>query len=199
MWRLIDLVAATVGVIVLSPLYVVGFLMVVLDDGFPVFFQQERLGKGGNVFRLLKFRTMYRDAHKRGLITVGGRDPRVTCSGYYLRKSKMDELPQLFNVIKGDMSLVGPRPEVQKYVDLYPEDFNYLLKVRPGMTSPASIAFSNENEILSAQDKPEQYYREVVLPEKIALDKSCVSNRSLGHYFSVIFQTLGKVASGNKH
>ena len=142
MWRLIDLVAATVGVIVLSPLYVVGFLMVVLDDGFPVFFQQERLGKGGNVFRLLKFRTMYRDAHKRGLITVGGRDPRVTCSGYFLRKSKMDELPQLFNVIKGDMSLVGPRPEVQKYVDLYPEDFNYLLKVRPGMTSPASIAFS---------------------------------------------------------
>ncbi len=198
MWRLIDLLAALVGVVLLSPLYLLGFLMVVLDDGFPVFFRQDRLGKNGRIFRLLKFRTMYQDAHKRGLITVGGRDPRITRSGYFLRKSKMDELPQLFNVINGDMSLVGPRPEVQKYVDIYPEDFAYLLKVRPGMTSPASIAFSNENEILSAQENPEQYYREVVLPEKIELDKSCVNDRSLGKYFSVIFKTLGKVVAGNK-
>lgn len=199
MWRLIDFTASLLGIAILSPLFLFGAILVILDDGWPVFFRQERLGKGGKFFRLLKFRTMYRDAHKRGgLITVGGRDPRVTRSGYILRKTKIDELPQLFNVLVGDMSLVGPRPEVSKYVDLYPNDYAYLLQVPPGITSPASLAFSNENDILSSVSNPEQHYCDVVLPAKIELDKQCVSDRSLRNYFKVIMQTLVKVVSGNK-
>ena len=198
MWRFFDFIAALLGIVILSPLLLLGILMVLIDSGSPVFFRQERYGRGGEVFSLLKFRTMHLDAHKRGLITVGGRDPRVTRSGYFLRKSKMDELPQLINVIMGDMSLVGPRPEVARYVQLYPEDYEYLLQIRPGITSPASLVFSNENEILSTQSDPETYYREVILPAKINLDKSCVSDRRLKNYFLLIFNTIRKILSGNK-
>ena len=198
MIRILDILAATIGLLILSPVFIVSGLAVALDSGFPVLYRQSRLGRNGKGFMLLKFRTMFRDAHKKGLITVGGRDPRVTRVGYILRKFKLDELPQLLNVLRGEMSLVGPRPEVQKYVDLYPEDYQYLLQVRPGITSPASLAFSNENEILATQTDPENYYRETILPEKIRLDKACVPQSNLRFYFSIVFQTIQKVVGGNK-
>lgn len=197
-WRFLDIFFTLLGIIVLSPLLLIASLGVLAGDGFPVFYRQIRMGRDSAEFKLLKFRTMLQNSDKKGLITVGGRDPRVTKPGYILRKFKLDELPQLFNVLLGQMSLVGPRPEVKRYVSLYPEKYKELLKVRPGITSPASLAFSNENEILEQQSDPETYYREVILPEKIRLDLPCAYNRSAQYYLKVIFQTLGKIILGNK-
>lgn len=198
MWRFLDLFFSSIGLLLLSPLFLLCAFLILVDDGAPVFYKQERIGRFGHPFRLIKFRTMYKDAYKRGLITVGGRDSRITQSGYWLRKLKLDELPQLLNVLKGDMSIVGPRPEVEKYVELYPAEYNYLLTVRPGISSPASIAFSNENELLSQAADPEEHYRKVILPKKIELDRRCVEKRGVVEYISVIMGTLVKVVSGNK-
>jgi lipopolysaccharide/colanic/teichoic acid biosynthesis glycosyltransferase len=141
---------------------------------------------------------MTNGSDKKGLITIGGNDTRVTQSGIYLRKFKLDEIPQLFNVLIGDMSLVGPRPEVSKYVSIYESEYSYLLKVRPGITSPASLHFSNENELLSEVDNPTEYYEKAILPQKIDLDKSCVNDRGVRNYFSIIFETINKLIGGNK-
>ena len=145
MKRIFDVTASGLGLLLLSPLFLIVAIWIRLDSPGPVFYRQTRVGRYNKDFRLLKFRSMRVGSDKKGLITVGGRDPRVTRSGYWIRKYKLDELPQLINVFKGDMSLVGPRPEVRKYVDLYTTEQLHVLDVRPGITDMASIRYRNEN------------------------------------------------------
>lgn len=193
MTRLLDIIFALFGVIILSPFFILLSLWVKLDSKGPVLYKQKRIGRGGEEFSLLKFRSMHVDADKKGLLTVGGRDPRITRSGFILRKFKLDELPQLFNVLAGDMSLVGPRPEVKKYVDLYTEEQRKVLSVRPGITDMASIEFSNENEILEQQTDPEQYYIDHIMPEKIRLNQQYIQAPTVGNYFRIILLTVKKI------
>lgn len=155
-----------------------------------MFYRQVRVGKNNRDFRLFKFRSMRLGSDKKGLITVGGRDPRVTRSGYYIRKYKLDELPQLINVFVGDMSLVGPRPEVRKYVDLYTPEQMHILDVRPGITDLASIRYRNENELLEKVEDPETYYREVIMPDKIRINLEYVNNHSFWGDIKLIFHTI---------
>ena len=170
MKRLLDITASGLGLIFLSPLFLIVALWIKSDSPGPVFYRQSRVGRYGKDFRLFKFRSMRVGSDKKGLITVGGHDPRVTRSGYYIRKYKLDELPQLINVFIGDMSLVGPRPEVRKYVDLYTPEQLHVLDVRPGITDLASIRYRNENELLAKASDPEQYYREVVMQDKLRIN-----------------------------
>lgn len=156
----------------------------------PALYKQVRVGKNGNDFTLLKFRTMHINAENKGLLTVGGRDARITFLGYYLRKFKVDELPQVINVLKGDMSIVGPRPEVRRYVDLYNQEQKKVLLVLPGITDYASIAFRNENEILAAAADPEYLYIHEIMPRKIELNATFITNRNIKEYFSIIFKTV---------
>lgn len=193
MTRLLDIIFSLLGVIILSPFFILLSLWVKLDSIGPVFYRQKRIGRGGEEFSLLKFRSMHVDADKKGLLTVGGRDPRITRSGYILRKFKLDELPQLFNVLAGDMSVVGPRPEVKKYVDLYNDEQRKVLSVRPGITDMASIEFSNENEILEKQADPEQYYIDHIMPEKIRLNQQYIQSPTVGNYFRIILLTAKKI------
>ncbi len=195
MKRLFDFVASLIAILVLSPLLLIIAMAVAIDDGFPVFFRQERVGKNGKPFRLLKFRSMYRDAEKRGQLTVGDKDPRITKSGVALRKYKLDELAQLWNVLKGDMSVVGPRPEVPKYVAHYNEVQREVLTVRPGLTDPASLSFFNEDELLGKSDDPEKTYIEEILPLKTELQRKYVIERSFVKDLNVILQTVLKILS----
>lgn len=165
----------------------------IITCGFPVFYFQTRVGKNNKDFRLFKFRTMQKDADKKGLLTVGGRDPRVTGIGYYLRKYKLDELPQLFNVLFGTMSLVGPRPEVRKYVDLYSKEQQMVLSVKPGITDYASLEYINENELLSKSPNPEETYIREIMPAKLALNQRYIQEQGLLIDFKVIFQTILKI------
>ena len=152
-----------------------------------------RVGRGNKDFSLYKFRSMRPDSDKLGLITVGGRDPRVTRSGYYIRKYKLDEFPQLINVLKGDMSLVGPRPEVRKYVDMYTSEQLRVLSVRPGITSLASIRYRNENDILATATDPDKAYIEQVMPDKLAIDLEYVPRANLWTDIKLIFSTLKSI------
>ena len=178
------------GLILLSPVFTTLILAIKLSSKGPAFYIQKRAGLLGKEFSLYKFRTMYVDSDKKGLLTVGGRDPRITGIGYYLRKYKLDELPQLYNVLKGDMSFVGPRPEVGKYVELYNERQKKVLSVRPGITDIASIKYKNENEILEKQENPEKYYIDYIMPDKIELNLSYLSDRSFFKDIKVILDTL---------
>lgn len=193
MKRLFDIVASGIGLIVLSPLFFVLAIWIKFDSHGPVFYRQTRVGKDNHDFRLFKFRSMRPDSDKLGLITVGGHDPRVTRSGYYIRKYKLDELPQLINVFIGDMSLVGPRPEVRKYVDMYTTEQRRVLKVRPGITSLASIRYRNENDILAAADDPDRCYIEQVMPDKLAIDLEYVDNANLWNDIKLIFKTFKEI------
>jgi lipopolysaccharide/colanic/teichoic acid biosynthesis glycosyltransferase len=190
MLRLLDVLFSFLGLIVLSPLLILLCLWVKFDSAGPILYIQKRVGLNGKDFNLIKFRSMRVNADKLGLLTVGGRDPRITNSGYYIRKYKMDELPQLFNVLIGDMSLVGPRPEVRKYVDLYNQEQLKVLSVRPGITDEASIAFRNENKILALSKDPEQTYINEIMPDKIELNQKFISNPSLSNYFRIIIRTI---------
>ncbi len=156
--------------ILLLPVFALIALWIKLDSRGPVFFLQERVGVGGKLFRIFKFRTMTTDAEQRGKQITIGRDPRITGCGHLLRKYRIDELPQLFNVIKGEMSIVGPRPEVPRYVMLYSDEQRQILAFRPGITSPASIEFSDESELLAEQSDPEHFYRTKLMPAKISKD-----------------------------
>ena len=167
-------------------------LWVKFDSAGPIFYIQKRVGLNGNDFNLFKFRSMRVNADKLGLLTVGGRDPRITNSGYIIRKYKLDELPQLFNVLKGEMSLVGPRPEVRKYVDLYTSDQRQVLQVRPGITDEASIKYKNENDLLAISENPEKTYIEEIMPAKLELNKKYIQNPSMVNYFSIILRTIFK-------
>lgn len=193
MKRIFDIVMSGLGLICLSPLFLVLAVWIKSDSPGPVFYRQVRVGRGNKNFRLFKFRSMRPDSDKLGLITVGGHDPRVTRSGYYIRKYKLDEFPQLINVFVGDMSLVGPRPEVRKYVDLYTPEQLRVLNVRPGITSLASIRYRNENEILAKADDPDKAYVEQIMPDKIAIDLEYVENASLTNDIKLIFKTFGEI------
>jgi lipopolysaccharide/colanic/teichoic acid biosynthesis glycosyltransferase len=191
--RLFDIIASGLGLICLSPLFLVLFVWIKLDSAGPVFYRQIRVGRYNRDFRLYKFRSMRVNADKQGLITVGGRDPRVTRSGYYIRKYKLDEFPQLINVLIGDMSLVGPRPEVRKYVELYTPEQMHVLDVRPGITSLASIRYRNENDILAAAEDPDRCYVEQVMPDKLAIDLEYVNKASLWNDIRLIFSTFKEI------
>lgn len=188
--RAFDIVVSAVALLVLSPVLLILGLAVALSSPGGAFFRQVRVGRAGKEFRLFKFRTMRPGSEAQGQITVGGRDPRITGIGYFLRKSKMDELPQLINVLLGDMSLVGPRPEVPRYVALYSAEQRMVLNVRPGITSAASIAYMDENEILGRSADPHRAYVEEVMPAKLALDLDYVKNRSFVLDVSIILRTF---------
>ncbi|THV58120.1 sugar transferase [Flagellimonas alvinocaridis] len=190
MKRLFDIILSSFGILVLSPILVLIAILVKISSKGPVFFRQVRVGKGNKDFRIFKFRTMYTGSDKKGLLTVGGRDPRVTKVGYYLRKFKLDELPQLFNVFTGEMSLVGPRPEVRKYVEHYSESDMEVLSVRPGITDYASIAFRNENDILKESEDPEKKYIEEIMPIKLGLNKKYIAEKGMFKDLSIIFKTI---------
>ncbi len=192
--RLFDIVFALPGALLLSPLFLIIAILIKLDSKGAVFYMQERIGKNFKPFRLFKFRTMAPGSDKKGLLTVGMQDNRITRVGYYLRKYKIDELPQLFNVLLGDMSLVGPRPEVKKYVDLYTPAQQVVLKVRPGITDLASIKYSNENEILAKFTNPEQAYLEQVMPDKLKLNIEYIQQQNLLLDFKIILATVFKIA-----
>ncbi len=191
--RTFDVVASGLGLIVLSPLFVVLAIWIKADSRGPVFYRQVRVGRHNRDFRLYKFRSMRPDSDKKGLITIGGHDPRVTRSGYYIRKYKLDELPQLINVFLGDMSLVGPRPEVRKYVNMYTPEQMRVLDVRPGITSLASIRYRNENDILAKASDPDRAYVTQVMPDKIAIDLEYVPKASLLTDIRLIFMTFKEI------
>ena len=193
MIRFFDFILSLVGLVVLAPIFIVLAIWIKTDSKGPGFYKQVRVGQNGIDFGLFKFRSMVVDADKKGLITVGGRDPRITRSGYFIRKYKLDELPQLINVLVGDMSLVGPRPEVRKYVDLYTDEQQKVLSVKPGITDYASIEYMDENEILGKSSDPEKTYIEEIMPEKIKYNMKYIQNKNVSEYFKIIFLTLLKI------
>lgn len=187
--RLFDIIAAGAGLLLLSPLLLVVALWVKLDSPGPVFYRALRVGRGGTPFRLFKFRSMVVDADRRGPGITTADDARVTNSGRWLRRTKVDELPQLLNVLRGEMSLVGPRPEDPRYVALYTPEQRRVLDYRPGITSAASLAYRHEEQLLSGPDW-EQVYREQVLPAKLAIDLAYLEQRSLPTDIRLILRTL---------
>lgn len=191
--RVFDILASLAGIIILSPFFLIICLLMIVSCGFPVFYLQTRVGLKGRDFKLFKFRTMHKDSDKKGLLTVGGRDPRVTAIGYYLRKYKLDELPQLFNVLLGTMSLVGPRPEVRKYVDMYTKEQQQVLSVKPGITDFASLEYINENELLAQSANPEQTYIQEIMPAKLALNMKYIQQQGLGVDLKIIFNTIARI------
>lgn len=190
MKRLFDVVCSFFGLLVLSPLFVFLSLWVGLGSKGGVFYKQKRVGRFNKDFTLYKFRSMRVGADKKGLLTIGGKDSRVTKAGFFIRKYKLDELPQLLNVLKGDMSFVGPRPEVRKYVDMYTERQLKVLDVRPGITDLASIKYRNENDLLATADNPEKYYIDVVMQDKLALNLQYIETRSFFGDIKLIFRTI---------
>lgn len=194
--RGLDVVVSLVGLALFLPLMLALALWVMCDSRGPILYRQVRVGRNGRDFRLLKFRSMRVDADRLGLITVGGRDPRVTRAGYYLRKYKLDELPQLLNVLRGDMSLVGPRPEVRKYVDLYTPEQLRVLTVRPGITDLASLRYRHENDLLAQAEDPDTYYIETVMPAKLALNLEYIDHQSFWGDLRLIGQTVVAVCRG---
>jgi len=193
--RVFDLVASLAGLLVLAPVFWAFALAIRIDSPGPIFFRQERVGLGGRTFRIHKFRSMVLDAERVGGQLTVGADPRVTHVGRWLRRYKLDELPQLIDVFLGDMSLVGPRPEVPRYVANYPTDLRALLQsVRPGITDPASIRFRDESELLATADDPERVYVEQILPQKLALYADYVRQRTLWGDIAIILATLRALA-----
>ncbi len=190
MKRLFDILCSCIGLLVLSPLLLITAIWIKCDSDGPVLYRQTRVGRFGRDFAILKFRSMAVNSDKQGLITIGGHDSRVTRAGYYIRKYKVDELPQLVNVLKGDMSFVGPRPEVRKYVDLYTPEQLHVLDVRPGITDAASIKYRNENDLLAAQADPEAYYIGTIMPDKLAINLAYVQHHSLWGDLKLIINTF---------
>jgi lipopolysaccharide/colanic/teichoic acid biosynthesis glycosyltransferase len=191
--RLADILFSGLGLLFFIVPGLLIALLIRIDSVGPVIFRQWRVGKGGKDFRLLKFRTMTLNAEAKGLITVGMEDPRITRVGSILRKTKLDEIPQLWNVLLGEMCIVGPRPEVRKYVDKYTAEQQIVLSVRPGITDYASIKFSNENELLSKSSDPDSYYVNYLIGEKIRLNMNFIEKPSFGKYLTIIWLTIKKV------
>lgn len=193
MKRIFDILVSGVGLILLSPILFFISLWIKLDSKGPVFYRQTRVGRGNRDFRIFKFRSMNTGADKGSLITIGGRDPRITRSGYFIRKYKIDELPQLINVFIGDMSFVGPRPEVRRYVEMYTVEQMQVLSVRPGITDVASIKYRNENEILGSVENPDEYYIRILMPDKLRLNMEYMDKRTFLSDIKIILITvLGK-------
>jgi lipopolysaccharide/colanic/teichoic acid biosynthesis glycosyltransferase len=191
--RCFDIFFSLLGIIILSPLLIVIALTVALTSRGGAFYRQERVGKNGKIFRLLKFRTMRPLADREGQITIGGRDSRITGTGYFLRRYKLDELPQLFNVLSGSMSLVGPRPEVPRYVAMYSEEQKKVLEVRPGITDYASLEYFHENELLGRSRNPEETYVNEVMPAKLALNLRYINEAGLMTDLKIIARTLARI------
>jgi lipopolysaccharide/colanic/teichoic acid biosynthesis glycosyltransferase len=187
--RVFDIAVSATALFLLLPLLLFLAFAVALSSPGGAFFRQVRVGRAGKEFGLLKFRSMRPGSEAKGQITVGGRDPRITGIGYFLRKSKLDELPQLINVFVGDMSIVGPRPEVPRYVALYSAEQRQVLSVRPGITSAASIAYMDENELLGKSSDPDRTYIEEVMPAKLDLDIEYVRDHSFGRDLWIILRT----------
>lgn len=192
MKRLFDLVLSICGILFLLPFFIIVSILIKLDSHGDIIFKQTRVTKDGREFKIFKFRTMRPDTEKQGQITVGA-DKRITSIGKFLRKTKLDELPQLFNIVMGDMSFVGPRPEVPKYVAMYTQEQREILKVRAGITDYASIYFSNESEILGEQKEPEKFYIEKIMPYKIKLNKKYIKEAGLLTDIKIIFLTIFKI------
>lgn len=193
MIRFFDLIFSILGLIVLSPVLIIIIFWILIDSSGPIIFKQQRVGLNGKNFNLFKFRSMFVQSDNKNLLTIGRSDPRITHSGLFIRKYKLDELPQLVNVVIGDMSLVGPRPEVRKYVDLYSKEQKVVLSIKPGLTDYASIKFINENELLYKSINPEKTYIEEIMPLKIQLNMVYINHPSLKQYFSIIMLTLKKL------
>jgi lipopolysaccharide/colanic/teichoic acid biosynthesis glycosyltransferase len=194
MKRAFDLVVALLGLVLLSPLLAIAALLVKLDSSGPVFFRQERIGRGFQPFRIYKFRTMVRDAPQLGSSITCGNDPRITRIGRLLRRTKVDELPQLFNVLKGEMTFVGPRPEVPEFVEIFRNDYEEILKIRPGITDLASLKYRDEATLLGRSKNPAEDYVTQILPDKIKLAKEYVRKSSFFFDLTLVLKTLVKVA-----
>jgi len=195
MKRCFDIICSASGLLVLLPLFVLIAVLIKIDSVGPVFFRQERIGKNFKAFKIYKFRTMIHDFAGNGLQITANGDKRITKIGSILRKTKVDELPQLVNVLKGDMSLVGPRPEVRKYVEFYKDDYAIILRVRPGITDISSMTYRDEESILQGHEDPEQYYLLVLLPKKMRLAKEYIQHQSFFFDLRLIFQTCYKIVS----
>ncbi len=191
--RIFDFTLSLVGIIILLPLFAIISLLIIFDSPGGIFYLQTRVGKNNKDFKLFKFRTMKTDSDKKGLLTVGNTDSRITRTGLWLRKYKLDELPQLFNVLIGNMSLVGPRPEVRKYVELYSSEQKKVLSVKPGITDNASIEYADENELLSKQSDPEKFYISEVMPAKLKINLEYISNQNMAEDFRIILRTFLKI------
>ncbi|HEK85237.1 MAG TPA: sugar transferase [Candidatus Aminicenantes bacterium] len=191
--RIFDLILATIGTIVSFPLFMLIAIAIKVYDAGPVLFMQVRVGRNGRKFKLIKFRTMIMDAEKKGNQLTVGDDPRITRVGRVIRKFKLDELPQLINVLKGEMSFVGPRPEVKKYVELYTQEQREVLKLYPGITDPASIKYINESEILAKVEDPEKFYIENIMPEKIEINLDYAKRATRWTDFIIIIKTLPRI------
>ncbi len=193
MIRFFDVLFSALGLLLLFPVFIIIYLSIVIESPGGGFYRQVRVGKNEKDFFLYKFRSMRKGSDKKSLITIGNRDNRMTRVGYFIRKFKIDELPQLYNVLKGDMSLVGPRPEVRKYVELYNQYQKKVLSVRPGITDYASIEYADENTLLGESDNPEKLYIEQILPHKIELNMRYINNVGIKEYFKIIILTVRKI------
>ena len=193
MKRLFDIIFSGFVLMCFLPIGGIIALCIALESKGGIFFKQERIGKNGAPFQLLKFRSMFINSESMGKITVGKKDARITGMGYFIRKYKLDEFPQFINVLKGEMSIVGPRPEVKEYVDLYTESQRKILQVKPGITDLASLAYFHENELLAKSDNPQQTYIQEVMPEKIRLNEKYLANPSLSQDLVIICKTFAKI------
>lgn len=191
--RIFDILLAALGILILLPVFLLVVIWIKFDSRGPAFYKQIRVGKDNRDFQLLKFRSMRIGSDKSGLLTIGGRDPRVTRSGYFIRKYKIDELPQLINVVIGEMSLVGPRPEVRKYVELYNADQRKVLSVKPGITDLASLEYFNENELLYQSTNPEKTYVDVVMPHKLKLNLKYIEQAGFATDIQIILRTIKRI------
>lgn len=192
MKRIFDIIVSIIILLIFFPFGLIFSICILLESKGSVFYRQERIGQFGKPFGILKFRTMRKDADKSGKLTVG-RDTRITKSGHFLRKFKLDEFPQFINVLKGEMSIVGPRPEVKEFVDLYSEDQRQILNVKPGITDYASVEYFNENELLGKAEDPHKTYIEVIMPAKIELNKKYLANPTLGNDLSIMWKTFKRM------
>ncbi|MEP7170488.1 MAG: sugar transferase, partial [Bacteroidota bacterium] len=188
-----DFIFSLAFILILSPIFIIFSLMIVMNSKGEIFYKQKRVGKKNRDFTILKFRTMYGGSDKKGFLTIGAKDERITGTGYFLRKYKLDELPQLFNVLIGNMSLVGPRPEVRRYVEMYSREQLHVLDVKPGITDFASIDYANENELLAQSKNPEDTYIKTVMPAKLKLNLKYIREQNFLTDLKIIFKTISKV------
>ena len=193
MKRLFDITVSFIILLLFLPFGLIVSFAILFESRGGVFYFQERIGKNGIPFKLWKFRSMRKGSDKAGKLTVGMKDPRITRSGIFIRKYKLDEFPQFINVLKGEMSIVGPRPEVKEYVELYTEDQREILKVKPGITDLASLEYFKENELLGKSDNPQKTYIEEIMPAKIELNKKYISNPTIGADIKIMWQTFLKM------
>ena len=193
MKRLFDLVFSLLVLTVFLPFGIIISLLILFSSGGGVFYRQERIGKGGVAFKLFKFRSMRKNSDKIGTLTVGMRDPRITRVGVFIRKYKLDEFPQFINVLIGNMSIVGPRPEVKEFVDRYTKEQRKVLEVKPGITDYASLEYFNENALLAKSNDPKKTYIEEIMPHKIMINQKYLDKPTLTHDFKIILKTLKRI------